>query len=134
MATKTLTGAQCDEITCIRTGSPYKTGQRAIDGATFNSYRFDGTVFTVESSNPFCKDFENGRLATVKLIEGTRLKTIINEDGSESEESVPSFEFDSHTSMQQEMNRAKHEYQKKAFANLATQPVTDEFLAQLLNG
>ena len=133
MATKNLTGAQCDEIVCLKTGTPYKNGQRAIEGATFNSYRYEGVVFTVESTNPFNKAFENGQLASVKLIEGTRTKVMIDDEGNEIESTVPTFEFDSHTSMQQVKNRAKHEFEIKALENLATQPVTDEFLAQLLN-
>lgn len=133
MSTLKLTDDQCDDIVIISENNPYKNGQRAKDNKTFNTYRYDGTVFTVESSNPFNKCFADGKLATVKFIEGTRDVTTVDADGNESIAQVRNLEFDAHTSMTQQMNRATHGFNMNRLRSMESVPVTEDFLNSLQN-
>jgi hypothetical protein len=107
-----LMDTQVDEITLLSSNLPYKTGKRAENKETYSRFRYNGVVFNVPDNSPFIKDFQNGTVSSVKLIENERPGT--DEDGNEI--TIKGFEFDSHTTFAQELNRATH----KAKMNLLT--------------
>ena len=130
-AIKQLISDECDEIILISENNPYKNGQRAKDKKTFNLYRYDGIAFTVESTSPFCNDYANGKLAAVKFIETTREVEVTDDEGVVTKQQVPSLEFDSHKSLTQELNRAKHTFTMNSLKAMESQPVTEDFLKLL---
>jgi hypothetical protein len=129
---KTLLGESCDEIVLISENNPYKNGQRAKDKKSFNLYRYEGLAFTVESTNHFCNDYANGKLASVKLIETTREVEVTDDEGVVTKQQVPALEFDCHKSKTQEINRAKHTLAMNSLKAMESQPVTEDFLKLLI--
>ena len=129
---KTLLADECDEIVLISENNPYKNGQRAKDKKTFNLYRYNGIAFTVEGSSPFCNDYANGKLASVKFIETTREVEVADEEGVVTKQQVASLEFDCHKSKTQEINRAKHTLAMNSLKAMESQPVTEDFLKLLI--
>lgn len=128
-----LNGKDCRKIICLTNGNPYKSGKRKDAGKTYSQYRLGTIVFNVPDDSPFVADQKAGNLDTVEFINGTIDKVTIDEDGNEVTKQVPSLEFDYHFTKSQELTDAKHDYQMKLFSNLASQPVTDDFLAALMN-
>jgi hypothetical protein len=142
MATIKLSPEQVLEISAIDHNNPYKNGQRAKDKKTFSRYKFEGTVFSVPSDNPFVQAFEKGEVKFVKLIQSTREKKGIDNEGEEIITTVDSFEFDSFISRAQFNNLqadrvldAGVEFKIARYQHLATAPVvvTAETLAELEN-
>lgn len=105
-----LTEKECSEITLVAANKPYK-GKLA--GETYSQYRFEGVIFTVNDNLGFKTAVENGDLALVKLLEGTRERTDIDDQGNETTTTVRSLELDSFltetTAFAKEIRRAKHD-------------------------
>lgn len=135
VATETtiLTGRDCRKIICLQNGKAYGKGKRSEQGKTYSQYRLGTIVFNVPDDSPFVEDHKNGNLDEVGLNNVIIDKTIIDDEGNETIEKVAGFEFDYHFTKTQELADAKHTYQMEMFKTLASQPVTDSFLAQLLN-
>jgi len=104
-------------------------------------------VFTVADDNPFVADQKAGILTKVELNKTLVDKKSIDEDGNETVEQVPGLEFDYHLTSKQtnsfkdqsvideefELKLANIKFKREAFSSLASKPITDDFLAQLLN-
>ena len=133
LETTILTGKDCRKIICLSNGNAYGRGKRQEQGKTYSQFRLGKIVFTVADDNPFVVDHKNGNLDEVSLNQTLVDKKVIDEDGNETVEQIPGLEFDYHFTKTQELSDAKHSAQMKAFATLASQPITDDFLAQLLN-
>lgn len=105
-----LINEQCMEITLVAAGKPY-SGK--LKGDTYSQYRFEGTMFTVNDNLGFKAAVENGDLALVKLLDGTREKTVVDDQGNEVISTVRSLELDSFftetASFAKELRRAKHD-------------------------
>jgi hypothetical protein len=128
-----LTGRDCRKIICLSNNNAYGRGKRQEQGKTYSQFRLGNIVFTVADDSPFVADHKNGNLEEVSLNKTLIDKKTIDEEGNEIIEKVPGLEFDYHFTKMQELSDAKHNAQMKAFATLASAPVTDDFLAQLLN-
>lgn len=135
-----LTGEQLFEVSIVSENNPYKNGQRAKDKKTFSQFKFENTVFTVPTDNPFCKAFANGEVKSIKLIDGTREKVIVDGEGNEETVTVRQLEFDSfvsraqYNSLQQDrVLDAGVEFKIKRYEHLATAPMTNDLLAELEN-
>jgi len=131
--TTILMGRDCRKIICLENGKAYGKGKRSEQGKTYSQYRLGNIVFNVPDDSPFVADHKSGNLEEVGFINGMIDKIIIDDEGNETTTKVPSLEFDYHFSKAQELADAKHTYQMEMFKTLASQPVTDSFLAQLLN-
>ena len=131
--TTILTGRDCRKIICLSNGNAFGKGKRQEQGKTYSQFRLGNIVFIVADDSPFVADHKAGNLDEVGFNNGTIAKISIDEKGNEVTTQVPSLEFDYHFTKTQELNDAKHNAQMKAFATLSSQPITDEFLAQLLN-
>lgn len=137
----------CKKIICISNDNPFKNGKRKEDKKTYSLFRFGKIAFTVPDDNPFVADHKAGNLYEVSLNKGTAPKKEIDEDGNEIVTQVPSLELDYHLTQDQEITgnefdlkkadidfkKANIEFKKKAFESLASKPITDDFLAQLLS-
>ena len=135
-----LSGEQLFEISILSENNPYKNGQRAKDKKTYSQFKFESTVFTVPSDNPFCVAFNAGDVKSVKLMEGTRDLTSVDETGNETITQVRQLEFDSFVSraqynalQQDRVLDAGVEFKIKRYEHLATAPITAELLAELEN-
>jgi hypothetical protein len=135
-----LTGEQLCEVSIVSENNPYKNGQRAKDKKTYSQFKFESTVFTVPSDNPFCKAFNDGEVKSIKLMDGTRDVSNVDESGNETITQVRQLEFDSFVSRAQYNNLqadrvldASVEYKIKRFEHLATAPITNDLLAELEN-
>ena len=137
-----LAPEQVLEISALDHNNKYKNGQRAKDNKTFSRYKFEGIVFSVPTDNPFVEAFEKGEVKFVKLIQSTREKKSVDNDGEEVITTVGSFEFDSFISRAQFNNLqadrvldAGVEFKIKRYEHLATAPVpvTADTLAELEN-
>jgi len=142
MATIKLSPEQVLEISAIDHNNKYKNGQRAKDNKTFSRYKFEGIVFSVPTDNPFVVAFEKGEVKFVKLIQSTREKKSVDNEGEEVISTVDSFEFDSFISRAQYNNLqsdrvldAGVEFKIARYQHLATAPVaiTADTLAELEN-
>ena len=132
MATIKLIDEQVDEISVIDSNNKYKNGQRAKDGKTFSRYRYDGKVFTVDTDNPFVQAFTAGNIDSVKLIEGTREAVSVDTEGNETINNVPTLQFDSFVSFAQTERRAEHKAKIKRYEVIASAPVSESLLNDLL--
>ena len=103
-----LVGEQVDEISLLSSGLPYKTGKRSENKETYSRLRYNGIVFNVPDNSPFIKDFEAGKVATVKLLDTERESITTDDQGVETTVMVKGYEFDSFISMDQQLNRALH--------------------------
>ena len=103
----TLEDMQIFEIAHIRSNQPY-SDKTKMKGKFFDTFRYDGIVFTVPSDNRFVQDFIEGNVKSVKLMKGERTKKVTNEDGTESDTIVPQLTFDTHVSLDQEKRFANH--------------------------
>ena len=131
MATIKLVEEQVDEISFVDAKLPYKKGS-AKDGKFYNRYKYEGTVFTVDSDHPFCQAFEQGQIDSVKLSKGTREIEIKDENGDVTEtKTVDSLQFDSFISFKQTLNRAEHRAKVSRFKKIEESPVTAELLQEL---
>lgn len=131
MATIKLIDEQVDEISFVDGNRPYKAGS-SKDGKFFNRYRYDGTVFTVDTDHPFCQAFADGKIDSVKLIKGTREVEVKDENGDVTEtKTVDSLQFDSFVTFAQTLNRAEHKAKVSRFKKIEEMPVTDSLLAEL---
>ncbi len=128
-----LTDSQVDEISIIDHNNPYRNGQRAKDKKTFSRFRYNGTVFTVDSENPFVKEFSEGNVDSVKLIPGERTVVVVDSEGNETEQAVPTFTFDSFVSFKQTERRAEHKAKLERYKVIANAPVTTDLLNDLAN-
>lgn len=135
-----LTGEQLFEVSIVSEGNAYKNGQRAKDGKTFSQFKYEGTVFTVPTDNPFCKAFATGDVKSIKLLDGTREKVVVDAEGNEETVTVRQLEFDSfvsraqYNSLQQDrVLDAGVEFKIKRYQHLATAPITSDLLNELEN-
>lgn len=135
-----LTGEQLFEISILSENNPYKNGQRAKDKKTYSQFKYETTVFTVPTDNPFCVAFNAGDVKSVKLMEGTRDVTTQDDNGDDVVTTVKQLEFDSFVSraqynnlQQDRMLDAKVDATIARYQHLATAPVTNELLAELEN-
>ena len=122
-------------ITLIDSGNPYTTGKRKEDGKTFSRFRYDGIVFTVsDDSTSFINAYNNGKLAGVKLLKGSRTVTSTDDDGNEIEVVRPTLEYDSFTTMDQVKNAALHKAQIGMIQNMAVNSaeLTEDSIKALL--
>ena len=132
MATIKLIDEQVDEISVIDSNNKYKNGQRAKDNKTFSRYRYNGVVFTVDTDNPFVQAFTAGNIDSVKLIEGTREAVSVDTEGNETINNVPTLQFDSFVSFAQTERRAEHKAKIKRYEVIASAPVSESLLNDLL--
>lgn len=124
-----------DEVVLVGHNKNYRTGTKPhTEGKTFSSFRYNGTVFTVQSDNPFIEQYTNGTIASIKLLQSKRDKEITDAEGVVTLIPVDSIEFDSFTSFKQQENRAKHEFVLNRYKVLASQPVSEDMLTALQNG
>lgn len=128
-----LTGKDCRKIICLSNGNAYGKGKRLEQGKTYSQFRLGKIVFTVADDSPFVADHKNGNLDEVSLNKTLIDKVTVDEEGNSVTAQVDGLEFDYHFTKTQELSDAKHDAQMKAFATLASAPVTDDFLAQLLS-
>lgn len=135
-----LTGEQLFEVSVVSENNPYKNGQRAKDKKTFSQFKFEGVIFTVPDENPFCKAFNSGEVKSIKLLDGTRDKVLIADDGTEETVTVRQLEFDSFVSRSQynslQADRvldAGVEFKIARYQHLATAPITADLLNELEN-
>jgi len=128
-----LRDKDCRKIICLSNGNAYGKGKRHEQGKTYSQFRLGKIVFTVADDNPFVADHKNGNLDEVSLNNTLVDKKTIDDEGNEVITQVAGLEFDYHFTKTQELSDAKHNAQMKAFATLASSPVTDDFLAQLLS-
>jgi hypothetical protein len=133
-----LSGEQLCEVSVVSENNPYKNGQRAKDKKTYSQFKFESTVFTVPTDNPFCKAFADGEVKSIKLMDGTRDVVSVDGEGNETTTTVRQLEFDSFVSRAQYNNLqqdrvldASVEFKIARFQHLATAPVTKELLAEL---
>jgi hypothetical protein len=136
MTTETiqLEGTQVGKITLLRANLPYKNGQRAKDKKTYNQYRYNGTVFNVDSENKFCKLYETEELYSVEFIEGQRDVETVDADGETTKQTVRTLEFDNCQSIDQAKKLVSNEVEiKKIYKSLETAPLTEETLNALMN-
>ena len=132
MATIKLIDEQVDEISVIDSNNKYKNGQRAKDGKTFSRYRYDGKVFTVDNDSPFNKAFADGNVDSVKLVPGEREAVTVDSEGNEQTTVVPTLTFDSFVSFAQTERRAEHKAKIKRYEVIASAPVSDSLLTELM--
>ena len=128
-----LTDSIVDEISIIDTNNKYKaTTQKGKDGKTFSRFKYDGKVFAVDNDSPFVAAFNNGNVDSVKLTQGSREVVTVDSNGEETTATVDTLAFDSFVSFQQTERRAEHKAKIKRYEHLATAPVTDSLLNELL--
>ena len=128
-----LTDSIVDEISIIDTNNKYKaTTQKGKDGKTFSRFKYDAKVFAVDNDSPFVAAFNNGNVDSVKLIQGSREVVTVDSNGEETTATVDTLAFDSFVSFQQTERRAEHKAKIKRYEHLATAPVTDSLLNELL--
>ena len=135
-----LTGEQLCEVSVISENNPYKNGQRAKDKKTYSQFKYETTVFTVPTDNPFCKAFTDGEVKSIKLMDGTREITTQDDNGDDVVTTVRQLEFDSFVSraqynnlQQDRMLDAKVDATIARYQHLATATVTADLLAELEN-
>jgi len=106
-----LDGDACYEITLKNAGLPYRKGSK-LDGQTYSRYSYNGVIFNVNDSLGFREALAENDLATVKLLDTTWQRDVINEDGSESKKEEKGYEFESFLResdiFSREVRRAKH--------------------------
>ena len=130
---------QVDEVVLIEKDQNYAANSKpGKAGKTFASFRYDGIVFTVKSSDPFIEDQFNGTVNSIKLIKSVRDKevTVKDNDGNDVKTIVPvdALEFDSYQSFTKQLNRAKHNSAIAQYKVLSSQPVSEDTLTALQNG
>ena len=129
-----LDEAKALEINVISLDTPYTKGKRAERGVTFNVYSYNEVAFIVDSNMPFVEDQRKGLLHTVKLKQGTREKTVVNEEtGAESIVTVPTLQFISSVSSTAKINAESNKTRLAMLANLAKAPINETMLSFLLN-
>ena len=131
--TTILKGRDCRKIICLENGKAYGKGKRKEAGKTYSQFRLGTIVFNVPDDSPFVADHKAGNIDEIGFINGMIDKIIVDEEGNETTTQIPSLEFDYHFTKTQELADAKHDYQMEMFKTLASQPITDTFLAQLLS-
>jgi hypothetical protein len=128
-----LVDEQVDEISVIDSNNKYKpTTQKGKDGKTFSRYRYDSTIFTVDNDSPFVKAFNEGNVDSVKLIPGERDVVTVDSEGNEQTNTVKTLAFDSFVSFAQTERRAEHKAKIKRYEVIASAPVSDSLLAELM--
>lgn len=128
-----LEGAQVGKITLLKSGLPYKNGQRAKDKKTYNQYRYNGIVFNVDAENKFCKLFNEEELYSVEFIKGTREAEIVDSEGNTTTKTVDTLEFDNCQSLTQAQRLATGEVSiKKIYQSLSVAPVSEELIESLM--
>jgi hypothetical protein len=130
---------QVDEVVLIEKDQNYAANSKpGKAGKTFASFRYDGILFTVKSSDPFIEDQVNGTVNSIKLIKSVRDKevTVKDNDGNDVKTIVPvdALEFDSYQSFTKQLNRAKHNSAIAQYKVLSSQPVSEDTLTALQNG
>ena len=108
-----LTEEQCLEITLRATSLPYKKGSKVPEGSTYSRYSYNGIIFNVNDALGFKEALAAQDLASVKLLETTWDRKVVNDDGDEIITKEKGFEFDSFVTQTaafaKELRRAKHD-------------------------
>ena len=117
-----LEGDACYEITKRISGLNYKDSSK-FAGQTYSRYSFDGVIFNVNDSMGFKEALAEQDVQTVKLVETTWDRKIVEDDGTETITTERGFEFDSFTresdSFKRDIRRAKHEATLTAIKRVA---------------
>lgn len=107
-----LEGDACYEITMRNSGLEYKKGTK-LEGKTYSRFTYDGVVFNVNDSMGFKEALAEQDVDTVKLVETTWDRKIVEDDGTETITTERGFEFESFTresdAFKRQIRRAKHE-------------------------
>lgn len=136
----------CSRIICLSNGNAYGRGKRQELGKTYSQFRLGKIVFTVADDNPFVADQKEGILTKVELNKTLVDKVTVDDNGNSITTQIPGLEFDYHLTSKQtnsfkdqsvideefELKLANIKFKREAFSSLASKPITDEFLAQLL--
>lgn len=126
---------QAQEISLIDSGNAYSSGKRKGENKTFSRFRYNGTVFTVPDDSPFIAAFNEGTVASVKLVTGKRTVSVTNADGETEDVERDTLQFDSFTSMKQVKNGMLFQAQIAAIGAMSTKTsdLSEESLAAILN-
>jgi hypothetical protein len=125
---------EAQEISLIDSGNAYSSGKRKDEGKTFARFRYNGIVFTIPDDNPFISAFNEGTVASVKLLKGKRTTTVVNADGDSEDIEKDTLQFDSFTSMRQVKNGMLFQAQIAAIGAMSTKTseLSEESLSALL--
>ena len=100
-----IKGRDVLRVKTISKGKNYDVAEdHSFFGKTFNTYQFNGIVFTVDSKDEFVDWKDNGRLYSITFIPGERKKEV---DGTMV--SVPTLQLASCTNVDQEISMAQTE-------------------------
>jgi hypothetical protein len=132
------------EIVPLDQNKPYANkgkGIRHAQGKTYAQFRYNGIVFNVPNDLPFPVDFGAGNVKKVSLIETKIPDVEIDDKGQEKTVGTKKgYEFDYHITYAQadaiddnRLRDIKRKAQMKMYAKMDTQPITENFLIQLLN-
>ena len=125
---------QAQEISLIDSGNQYSSGKRKEEGKTFARFRYNGIVFTIPDDSPFIAAFNEGTVASVKLVTGKRTTTVTNADGESEDLERDTLQFDIFTSMRQVKNVMLFQAQIAAIGAMSTKTseLSEESLSALL--
>jgi hypothetical protein len=137
----------CSKIICISSDNAYGKGKRHEQGKTYSQFRLGNIVFTVGTDSPFVADQKAGIVTKVELRKTLVPKKTIDDSGNEVINEVPGLEFDYHLSTNQtnafkdqllvdeehEMKLELLRLKQTAFKSIASKPITEDFLTQLLS-
>ena len=128
-----LVDEQVDEVSVVDSNNKYKpTTQKGKDGKTFSRFKFNGIVFAVDNDSPFVQAHNAGNVNSIKLIPGEREVVTVDSEGNEQTTIVPTLTFDSFVSFAQTERRAEHKAKIKRYEVIASAPVSDNLLAELM--
>lgn len=107
-----LDGDACYEITLRNSGLNYKDSSK-LAGQTYSRFSFDGVIFNVNDSMGFKEALAEQDVDTVKLVETTWERKVIDDEGKEVTTTERGFEFESFTresdAFKRQIRRARHE-------------------------
>jgi hypothetical protein len=115
-----LEGDACYEITLRGANLEYKKGSK-LEGQHYSRYSYEGIIFNVNESMGFREALKEQDLATVKLIDTTWQRMVVDENGEQlldengKEVTITEkgFEFDSFTresdAFKRQIRNAKHQ-------------------------
>lgn len=123
-----LKSRQVLKIKTISKNNPYNVEEgHSLYGKTYNTYQYDGIVFTVNAEDEFVTWKDQGALFSVDLKEGKRFREI---DGQEVE--VDTLQLTSCTNINQETAMARAEsLLAKIYRDAETTNVEEDILSSL---
>lgn len=140
VTTRVLQGNDCKQIILLDGNKPYGNGKRSEQGKTYAQYRLGQIVFNVPNDSSFPADHKSGDIQTVSLNNVIVDKKVVDETtGEQTIVQVAGLEFDYHISKTQvtadrnfEFAGKKMDAQMEMFTKMKSQPVSEDFLIQLL--